>query len=77
MRWLAIRHCKQVVTRTVEAGVRGKRGPIGWSAGVFHADNKDDILFVASTQTGFGYFKNFGSTRRQGIELGINGRRGV
>ena len=30
----------------------------------------DDILFVASTQTGFGYFKNFGSTRRQGVELG-------
>ena len=39
--------------------------------------NKDDILFVASTQTGFGYFKNFGSTRRQGIELGISGRRGA
>ena len=36
----------------------------------------DDILFVASTQTGFGYFKNFGSTRRQGLELGVNGRHG-
>ncbi len=67
---------KQVVTRTLEAGIRGKHGAIGWNAGVFYATNQDDILFVASTQTGFGYFKNFGSTRRRGIELGISGRRG-
>jgi outer membrane receptor protein involved in Fe transport len=66
----------QVVTRTWEAGVRGTRGAVAWNASVFHADNADDILFVASDQTGFGYFKNFGKTRRQGIELGINGRRG-
>jgi len=66
----------QVVTRTVEAGVRGSRGALNWNAGFFHADNSDDILFVASEQTGFGYFKNFGRTRRQGIELGLNARRG-
>ena len=66
----------QVVTRTVEAGVRGSRGTLNWNAGFFHADNFDDILFVASEQTGFGYFKNFGKTRRQGIELGLNARKG-
>jgi outer membrane receptor protein involved in Fe transport len=66
----------QVVTRTVEAGVRGYRGPLNWTAGFFHADNSDDIIFVASEQTGFGYFKNFGKTRRQGIELGLNARKG-
>jgi len=49
---------------------------LNWNAGLFHADNSDDILFVASEQTGFGYFKNFGRTRRQGIELGVNARRG-
>src|SRR4029077_15369033 len=38
------------------------------------ADNRDDILFVASTQTGFGYFKNFGETRRQGFDLGFHHR---
>jgi outer membrane receptor protein involved in Fe transport len=65
----------QVVTRTVEAGVRGSRGALNWNAGFFHADNSDDILFVASEQTGFGYFKNFGMTRRQGIELGLNARK--
>jgi outer membrane receptor protein involved in Fe transport len=66
----------QVVTRTVEAGARGGRGAITWNAGVFFADNRDDLLFVASTQTGFGYFKNFGHTRRQGFELGINAHKG-
>ena len=65
----------QVVTRTLEAGVRGGSS-VSWHAGVFHADNAQDILFVASTQTGFGYFKNFGSTRRQGAELGVSARRG-
>ena len=59
----------QVVTRTVEAGLRGTYQGLAWSAGVFRADNQDDILFVMSDQTGFGYFRNFGETRRQGIEL--------
>jgi outer membrane receptor protein involved in Fe transport len=39
---------------------------------VFRADNDDDILFVLSNQTGYGYFKNFGKTRRQGAELGAH-----
>jgi len=59
----------QVVTRTVEAGLRGGRRGLSWSAGLFTATNYDDLLFVASTQTGFGYFRNFGRTRRQGVEL--------
>ena len=37
---------------------------------MFRAGNHDDILFVTSEQTGFGYFRNFGETRRQGLELG-------
>ena len=62
----------QVVTRTFEAGVRGERGRVNWHGGFFHARNDDDILFVTSEQTGFGYFRNFGETRRQGIELGAD-----
>lgn len=54
----------QVVTRTLEAGVRDK----AWSLGWFRAVNRDDILFVASQQTGYGYFKNFGETSRQGLQ---------
>jgi outer membrane receptor protein involved in Fe transport len=59
----------QVVTRTVEAGLRGTHHGFSWAAGVFRAANQDDILFVMSDQTGFGYFRNFGDTRRQGVEL--------
>ena len=67
----------QVVTRTVEAGLRGNLpGGWQWNAGVFRAENNDDILFVADNQAGFGYFKNFGQTRRQGLELGASGKAG-
>lgn len=68
---------KQVVSRTVEAGLRGSKelniGTLGWKLGVFRADNKDDILAIPSPELqGFGYFQNVGSTRRQGIEAQIN-----
>jgi outer membrane receptor protein involved in Fe transport len=64
---------KQVVTTTVEAGVRGgKPGAFAWSAGLFRSDNQDDLLFVADNTSGFGYFKNFGKTRRQGVELNLS-----
>jgi outer membrane receptor protein involved in Fe transport len=64
---------KQVVSRTVEAGLRGTKdlniGTLGWKLGVFRADNTDDILAIPSpVLQGFGYFQNVGSTRRQGIE---------
>ncbi len=68
---------RQVVTRSVEAGVRGEvAGGTSWRAGVFRAENADDLLFVADDAAGFGYFKNFGKTRRQGLELGLNTRSG-
>jgi outer membrane receptor protein involved in Fe transport len=66
---------KQVVTRTLEAGMRGHSGDLKWNAAVFTADNRDDILFVG-TSTSRGYFTNFGRTRRQGAELGASGRFG-
>ncbi len=66
---------RQVVTRTVEAGARGRLpGETRWSVGWFRADNRNDILFVASEQTGFGYFRNFGETLRQGVEVDLSTR---
>ena len=66
---------KQVVTRTFEVGVRGTApANVQWNAGLFSANNRDDILFVADNQAGFGYFKNFGQTRRRGLELGLSGK---
>ena len=63
---------RQVVTSTVEAGLRGGAAGLRWNVGVFRADNRDDILFVADNTAGFGYFKNFGKTRRQGLEAGVS-----
>ena len=39
----------------------------------FRAENTNDILFIASQQTGFGYFVNYGKTRRQGAEISLSG----
>ena len=68
---------KQVVSRTVEVGLRGTKelniGTLGWKVGAFRATNTDDILAIPSpVLQGFGYFQNVGSTRRQGIEAQIN-----
>lgn len=65
----------QVVTRTFEAGVRSSQeGRLSWNLGAFRASNRNDILFVASEQTGFGYFRNFGRTARQGVEAELSAR---
>ena len=69
---------KQVVTRSIEAGLRGQEGWGGydwrWNAGAFHATNHDDILFQqAGGLTSEGYFANVGKTRRLGTELALRG----
>ena len=66
---------QQVVARTYEFGFRGNPdGWYRWNAGYFHAINNNDLLFIASPQTGFGYFQNFGKTRRQGVEAAATAR---
>jgi outer membrane receptor protein involved in Fe transport len=63
----------QVVASTWELGIRSTTATtLQWNAGVFRTENRNDILFVADDQTGFGYFTNFGKTQRQGVELGIS-----
>jgi outer membrane receptor protein involved in Fe transport len=67
----------QVVTRTWELGARGRLpGKLAWNATAFHSTNHDDILFVG-TGGSLGYFTNFGETRRQGLELGLEGEHGT
>jgi len=63
---------KQVRTVTAEVGGRGTIFGLTWNLGVFRAENHHDILFVADDVSGFGYFKNFGRTRREGAELGLS-----
>ncbi len=65
---------KQVVTRSIEVGLRGKTEQIRWNAAMFGSNNQDDILFVSASAAnpGLGYFTNFGKTRRLGLELGAS-----
>lgn len=68
---------QQVVARTLEVGARGdwRAARLRWSLDIFHTRNANDIQFVTtSTLNGHGYFKNVGDTRRQGLDLGVDGR---
>ena len=68
----------QVVTRTVEAGFRGDTSPAAktsWTVGFFTAENvQRRPLRLVRRRSGFGYFKNFGNTRRRGVELSLSTR---
>ena len=63
---------QQVVSKTIEAGGRGKvDSSLQWAAAIYRTDLDNDIQFIASGSgaTNIGYFQNVGPTRRQGIEL--------
>ncbi|VUZ84549.1 TonB-dependent siderophore receptor [Candidatus Methylomirabilis lanthanidiphila] len=67
----------KVVARTYEFGTRGSL-PIGnglrWNAGFFRTDLSNDILFTVVETGGAGFFRNVDATRRQGVEVGLQGR---
>ncbi len=70
---------KQVVAKTLEAGLRGAirpgghGAPIRWRLGVYRTDSGNDILNIPSPlSNGFGYFANVGDTRRQGLEASVD-----
>jgi iron complex outermembrane recepter protein len=69
---------KQVVAHTFEFGLRGKmldevpaKGALSWNLSAFRTNLQDDIYGIA-TSISSGFFANIGSTRRQGIEAGLN-----
>jgi iron complex outermembrane recepter protein len=66
---------EKVVAKTWEGGVRGKfADKLSWNAGFYTTENNNDIQFIASNATGFGFFKNVGQTRRRGVEMGLSGK---
>lgn len=71
---------KPVLARSVEAGLRlgGTTGARA-SFALFRSELADDIQFVSSggAAVNAGYFQNIGKTRRQGAELGLDGRLGA
>jgi len=76
---------QQVVSHTIETGLRGNvglpalvpaaadylPGELTWSAGLYRTYNFNDILSVPSAVGGRGYFKNAGTTLRQGVEASL------
>ena len=66
-----------VIARTYEFGLRGKL-PLGdellWSLALFRTDLTDDIMFIVAETGGAGFFQNVAKTRRQGVEVGLQGR---
>jgi outer membrane receptor protein involved in Fe transport len=69
---------EQVVSKTFETGIRGTFGNnLGYSASIYRSQNSNDIQFISSNPgTGAGNFLNVGKTRRQGLDLGLNGQLG-
>lgn len=67
---------KAVISKTVEFGFRGTVSErLRWRAAAFRSTLQDDILFN-QTNAVQGYFANVGRTRRQGVELALDGANG-
>ena len=49
------------------------QGALTWNASVYRTNLEDDIYGI-STSISTGFFQNIGSTRREGIETGLNYR---
>jgi iron complex outermembrane recepter protein len=68
---------RQVISHTVELGLRGKladspsgNGILTWNLSGFRTLLHDDIYGIA-TSVSQGFFQNIGDTRRQGLEAGL------
>ncbi|MBW8708287.1 MAG: TonB-dependent receptor [Alphaproteobacteria bacterium] len=65
----------QVVSHTYQAGLRGNlaglldEDHLAWSISLFRTDSVNDIVALASTIAGRGYFTNVPATQRQGLDL--------
>jgi iron complex outermembrane receptor protein len=74
---------EQVVSRSVEFGLRGKLGDqrsretLRWAVTGYGSRNVNDILFVAGSRVGTGYFRNAGTTQRAGMELDLQAELGA
>jgi outer membrane receptor protein involved in Fe transport len=68
---------KQVVARTVEAGLRGSvaklaDGRLSWTVDVYRTANTDDIIYETTLYNpNLAYYTNAGRTLRQGLEADL------
>jgi len=64
---------RQVVTKNIELGLRGRWQQLEFQLGLFRSRNRDDILWQ-TTGRATGLFANVDETRRQGAELTVQQR---
>jgi iron complex outermembrane recepter protein len=67
---------KQVVSHTVEAGLRGTvavsdDNHLNYNLGLYRSNLDDDIIFVNAATLNRAFFTNVGQTRRQGVDASI------
>ncbi len=67
---------QQVVSYTLEAGVRGTLTPfdgakLSYNVAFFRSNLDNDIAFINSDTQGRAFFANIGQTRRQGVDVGL------
>lgn len=69
-------YLKQVVTRTLEFGMRLRPAEgVQLTGALFRSESSDDIAFMRSGISQAGFFDNIGKTRRQGLELSARVQR--
>lgn len=70
-------YLRQVVSRTLEAGLRYEQADTHAALSVYRTVNRDDILFLSSGLSRQGYFSNVDRTRHQGIDASVRMVRGA
>ncbi|MCP5178663.1 MAG: TonB-dependent receptor [Pseudomonadales bacterium] len=66
---------EDVVSTSIEAGLRADAGTVHLRLGLFHIANRNDILFQ-TTGRATGLFANVKATRRMGVEASLDGESG-
>ena len=68
---------EEVVSNSLEFGLRGERSGVSWGLGAFHARNRDDIIWQTGETRAHGLFRNVDETLRLGVEASLMGQRGA
>lgn len=66
----------QVVSETLDLGLRGERAGLSWKLGAFHTRSRDDIIWQTGETRAHGLFRNVDETLRRGFEASLAGARG-
>ena len=66
----------EVVSKSLDLGLRGDRAGVSWTLGAFHTRNLDDIIWQTGQTRAHGLFRNVDETLRVGLEASAAGGTG-